>query len=198
MSNAALLIDGLRGLGTLSFSLDDTLHKLDENSALLESEKNGVWDKLRRLIQQMFNKETDPIQYALEYLDPIKGTSKTENLNYTNFRQEAERKSRFLASLANKASSVYKKMEAATDEQALAILSKNIEELQSIHKVMAALDEFFKSEASREDRERVRGIKPELSAIKNGIVKANQKRHEYIAQKEEQEQMKRLGIKDEA
>jgi hypothetical protein len=37
----------------------------------------------------------------------------------------------------------------------------------------------------------MRGIKPELSAIKNGIVKANQKRHEYIAQKEEVEQMKR-------
>jgi hypothetical protein len=77
-------------------------------------------------------------------------------------------------------------------------LSKNIEELQSLHKTLSALDVFFKSEASREDREKVKGIKPELTAIKNGIVKANQKRHEYIAQKEEQEQMKRLGIKDEA
>jgi hypothetical protein len=32
--------------------------------------------------------------------------------------------------------------------------------------------------------------------VKNAIIKANQKRHEYIAQKEELEQMKRLGIGD--
>ncbi len=198
VSFKTLLIDGLRGLGSLSFSLEDTLRKLDENSALIMSRKNSVWDKVRRLIQQMLNKESDSVQYGVEYLDPVKGTTKAETLNYTNFRLEVERKSRFLATLAGKGSTAFKKLEAATDDQALDILAKNIEELQSLHKVMAALDVFFKSEVSRDDRERIRGIKPELSAIKNGIVKANQKRHEFIAQKEEQEQMKRLGIKDEA
>jgi len=198
VSFKTLLVEGLRGLGSLSFSLDDALRKLDENSALILSEKNSVWDKIRRVIQQMLNKESDPVQYAIEYLDPVKGTTKAENLNYTNFRLEVERKSRFLATLANRGSTAFKKLEAATDDQALEVLAKNIEELQSIHKVMAALDVYFKSEVSREDRERIRGIKPELSAIKNGIVKANQKRHEFISQKEEQEQMKRLGIKDEA
>ena len=89
-------------------------------------------------------------------------------------------------------------LETAGEEQLLALLSKNIEELQSMHRTLSALDLYFKTEVPREQRERVRGVKPELTALKNGIVKANQKRHEYIAQKEEQEQMKRLGIKDEA
>ncbi|GHT82559.1 hypothetical protein FACS1894137_01700 [Spirochaetia bacterium] len=30
--------------------------------------------------------------------------------------------------------------------------------------------------------------------MKNAIVKANQRRHDYSAQKEEEEQMKKLGI----
>ncbi len=198
VSFKSMLMEGLRTLGALSFTLDDSLRKLDENSAILESEKNSLWDKVKRVIQQMLNKEPESIFYEVEYFDTILGTSKNERLDYTKFRQDVERKARLLSAFGNRSTGAAKKLEAAEDEQVLSVLSKNIEELQSMHKTMSALDVFFKSEASREDRERIRGIKPELTAIKNGIVKANQKRHEYIAQKEELEQMKRLGIKEEA
>jgi hypothetical protein len=40
----------------------------------------------------------------------------------------------------------------------------------------------------------IRGIKLEITAIKNSVVKANQKRHEYVSQKEEIEQLKKLGV----
>jgi hypothetical protein len=46
----------------------------------------------------------------------------------------------------------------------------------------------------KEDRDKIRGIKPELGTIKNAILRANSKRHEYSAQKEEEEQLKRLGV----
>jgi hypothetical protein len=59
---------------------------------------------------------------------------------------------------------------------------------------LSALDEFFKSKVAAENRERIKGIKPELSALKNSYVKANQLRYEYSAQKEEEEQLKRLGV----
>jgi hypothetical protein len=32
-------------------------------------------------------------------------------------------------------------------------------------------DVYFQSEAAREEREKMRGIKPELTGIKNGIIK---------------------------
>ena len=63
-----------------------------------------------------------------------------------------------------------------------------------MHKTLTALDDFFKSEVDRADRDKVKGVKPELSTIKNAIVRANAKRHEYSAQKEEHEQLKRLGV----
>jgi hypothetical protein len=81
------------------------------------------------------------------------------------------------------------------EDQIIAWLEKNIREVQSVHKTLTALDEYFKTEASRDERDRIKGIKPELSTIKNSILRANQMRHEYSAQKEEEEQMKRLGIK---
>ena len=67
-----------------------------------------------------------------------------------------------------------------------------------MHKILGALDDFFKLETDKEDRDKVKGIKPELAAMKNAIVRANQRRHEFSAQKEEEEQMRKLGIGVEA
>jgi hypothetical protein len=66
--------------------------------------------------------------------------------------------------------------------------------LQSYHKTLGALDEYFKAEVGKQDREKIRGIKPELGTIKNAIIRANAKRHEYSAQNEEEDQLKRLGV----
>ncbi len=191
-----VLLDGLKSLGNLSYILTDTLNKLDDNKMLLDSEQNGFWQKVRQVILKMLNKDLEEVYYDIEYLDPVLGTVKSEKLDFGAFRLELDKKSRYFASLNSRSSSVITKMENASEEQLLSLLSKNIEELQRFHRVLSALDEFFKTEISKENREKVRGIKPEISAIKNAIVKANQKRHEYIAQKEEQEQLKKLGIQD--
>ncbi|MCX7949127.1 MAG: hypothetical protein N2509_03325 [Treponemataceae bacterium] len=197
VSNKNLLIEAFKILGTLSFTFTDVIVKIQENSSILESEKKGFWYKLKKLIQQMLNKDAEPLYYEVEYLDPVLGTKRTEQLNFTQFCVELERKSRYLTGLSTRGSSVLKKIEEATEESLLNTLTKLIEELQSSHRTLNALDEFFKRSVHKENRDRIRGIKPELSALKNSIVKANQKRHEYIAQKEEMEQLKKLGIKDE-
>jgi len=191
-----ILIDSIRSLNGLSHILSDTIIKLDENKLVLDSEQNGFWQKVRQLILKMLNKDLEEVFYDIEYLDPVLGTTKTEKLDFGAFRLELDKKARYLASLSSRTSSLMTKLEQASEDQLLSILSKNLEELQKFHRTLSALDEFFKSEVSKENREKIRGIKPEISAIKNAIVKANQKRHEYIAQKEEQEQLKKLGIQD--
>jgi hypothetical protein len=87
------------------------------------------------------------------------------------------------------------RMENAAEDQLFAYLDKNIDELQAIHKKLLALDAYFKNAVTAEDRGRLHGIKLELEGIKNTIIRTNQKKHEYVSQKEEIEQMKKLGIK---
>jgi hypothetical protein len=50
----------------------------------------------------------------------------------------------------------------------------------------------------RSQRNQVKSVRLETSALKNAVVKSNQKRHEYVARKEESEQLKRLGVSSEA
>jgi hypothetical protein len=190
----AILIEGLNAIGSVYSTMAEVAGKLDDNASLLEEQKQGFWEKLKRLIQQMLNKEPDPTIFDVEYIDPVKGVPVKQKVDFNHFRNEMDRKNKTLTALASRNGAAFTKMQSMTDEQLMGMLEKNIREMQTIHKILGALDDFFKLEAGREDRDKVKGIKPELGVMKNAIVKANQRRHDYSAQKEEEEQMKKLGI----
>jgi hypothetical protein len=189
-----ILIDGLNALGSSHDTIAEIGVKLDENVTLLENRKIGFWEKVRRVIRQMLNKDPEPEIFDVEYLDPIKGVPVREKVDFARFRGEMDRKNRTLTAFASRNGPAFNKMQSMSEEQLLGMLERNIRDAQTMHKLLGALDDFFKLETDKEDREKVKGIKPELAIMKNAIVKANQRRHEFSAQKEEEEQMKKLGI----
>ncbi|MDR1586683.1 MAG: hypothetical protein LBS57_04425 [Treponema sp.] len=186
-----ILLDGLQVVSSVTSSLGEISAKIDSNETLLANRKKGFWEKVRLVFQQMMNKEPDEVIYELEYMDATKGIPVKEKLNFHRFRSEMEKKSRNLASMGTYGAS---KPESMSEEQLITILERAIRDVQSLHHTLTALDEYFKLEAPRESRGKIKGIKPELAAIKNAIIRSNQLRHEYSAQEEEEEQMRRLGI----
>jgi hypothetical protein len=134
----------------------------------------------------------------VEYLDPIKGVPVKEKVDFAQFRGEMDRKTRTLTALASRSGPAFNKMQSMAEDQLLGMLERNIRDAQTMHKILGALDDFFKLETDKEERDKVKGVKPELAVMKNAIVRANQRRHEFSAQKEEEEQMKKLGIGAEA
>jgi hypothetical protein len=193
VSFKAILLEGVHVIGSTSATLSETGVKLDENEALLANRKKGFWEKVKDLLQQMMNKAPDELIYELSYMDATRGAMVREKIDFHKFRAEMERKNRILFSLGVHGSA-QGKLDAMGEDQLIVFLERTIRDVQSLHRTLGALDEFFKAEVPKEDRDKVKGIKPELGAIKNAIVRANQLRHEYSAQKEEEEQMKRLGI----
>jgi len=188
-----ILVDGIHGLGSTATTFSEIIAKIDENHMILEAKKKSFMQKLRELMRQMLNKEHDPIIYEVEYMDPLKGIPVRERINYISFRADLERKVRTLSPMAARGSTTTK-LESMQEEQLIGFLERNIRDMQSLHKTLSAMDDFFKAEVDRTDRDRIKGIKPELGTIKNAILRANSKRHEYSAQKEEEQQLKRLGV----
>jgi hypothetical protein len=188
------LIEGLNAIGAANVIIAEIGERLDENAALLESRKTGIWEKIKRILRQMLNKEPEPAIFDVEYLDPIKGVPIKEKVDFDQFRSEMERKNRTLVALSSRSGAAFNKMQSMSEEQLMGMLEKNIRDVQTMHKILGALDDFFKLEAGKEYRDKIKGIKPELATMKNAIVKANQRRYEFSAQKEEEEQMKKLGI----
>ena len=188
-----ILLDAVIAIGGTAQVFTDISVKMMENQTLLESKKKSFWEKVKKMVQQMLNKESEAVYYDLNYIDPVKGVPIQEKINLTSFQGELDRKIKILNSISSRGPGMAK-LEAMQDEQLISFLEKSLRDLQNIHKTLSALDDFYKAEVDRADRDKVKGIKPELSTIKNAIHRANTKRHEYTAQKDEFEQLKRLGV----
>ena len=186
-----ILLEGVRALGLSSSVMTEIAGKIDENEMTLANEKKGFWKKLKQIIRAMLNSEPEAVVYELIFTDPAKGTQSREYLNLSQFRADIDKRIKILAGM-NGQGPVYTKLKAMTEEQVLGYLERAIRDMQNYYRTMVALDEYFKTSAN-ESRDKIKGIKPELSTIKNCMIKANQVVHEYGAAKEEAEQLKRLG-----
>ena len=187
-----ILLDGIQVIGGASASLTEIAAKLDENQHIMDSQKKGFLQALKELIRQITNAEPDEVVYNIEYIDPASSAKIKEKISFHHFREDLNKKTRILSNFVR--GPAYQKLAAMTEEQIINYLERNIREVQALHKTLNALDDHFKTAVPSEDRAKIKGIKPELSALKNSIVKANQQRYEYSAQKEQEEQMKKLGL----
>jgi len=188
-----ILLDGIVVIGGASNSLTEIINKLLENQGVLDSRKKSFFETIKELIRQITNAEPEEIIYTIDKMDEAKGVSVKEKIYFRQFISDIEKKNKILTSFVR--GPAYNKLAAMSEEQIINYLERNIKEMTTLHKTLNALDDFFKSSATTEDRDKIKGIKPELSALKNTYVKANQLRYDYSAQKEEEEQMKNLGIK---
>lgn len=188
------LLEAVRTLANSSRSLEEAARKLSESAAVLEGRKRSVGERFKEWIQRLTNKEARRRLYEIELSDIATATMKRETLDFDSLLEAVRKKARLFGSIMSKTSPAWKKLENAGEDQLLAFISKNLEELQRHHRRLEGLDTYFKTEANKEERDKLRGIKIELAAIKNHIVTANQKRHEYVARREEVDQMRKLGV----
>ncbi|MCL2270576.1 MAG: hypothetical protein FWC24_04450 [Treponema sp.] len=197
ISYTDILLSGLQALGNSVSVLNEIAQKVDGNQDVLESRKKGFWEKVRQMIRTMMNSAPEEVIYELQFIDQSTGAEVYEHLNFFQFRADFEKKIKIYSRMTAQGP-LFAKLKSMAEEQVFSYLDRAIKDLQSLHRTLAALDEYFKSCVSREERDQIKGIKPDLASVKNCFVKANQIRHEYSAQKEEEEQMKKLGINPDA
>jgi hypothetical protein len=187
-TSKVMLIDGIITISAIASTLLEISEKLEENKFLLENRKLSMWDKIKRVFSLAFNKEPDATYYEVEFNDG-EGKSVKKEVNFGDLLSTIERKAKNLSSASNP-----KRLEALPDEKLVKFLESSVKEARLLHKTINALDEYFKNTISQEDRPKIKGVKPELSTIKNAFVKAHEKYAEYLSVKDEEEQFKRLGI----
>ena len=187
-----ILLDGIVVIGGAGAILNEIGTKVDENESVLRNHRKSIMEKIKELIRQITNAPPEEVIYVIEYIDASKGLPTKEKVQFHQLREEMNKKIKILTSFVR--GPAYQKLSAMTEEQIISYLERNIKDVQAYHKTLSALDDYFKANVVQEDRDKIKGIKPELSAMKNSFVKANQLRYEYSAQKEEEEQFKRLGV----
>ena len=86
------------------------------------------------------------------------------------------------------------KIDSMPEEKIAEFMANQISECNHLIVILNALDDFFKTTAAPSNKSKVRGLKIDITTLKNSIVKANQQRVEYTSYIEEEAQMKKLGI----
>jgi len=187
-----ILLDGILVIGSAGNTLNEIFVKFDENHAVLENRKKGLIHTIKELIRQITKAEPEEVFYTIEYMEPTKSVPTKEKIPFFQYKDDLEKKIRILNSFVR--GPAYQKLANMPEDQIVGHLERNIKDVQNLHKNLSAFDDLFKANVPAEERSKIKGVKPELSALKNSFVKANQLLYEYNSMKEEDEQMKRLGF----
>ena len=192
----AILLVALRVFGAMPGQIIQAKEKIVENHEILESEHNTFWEKLKKALRKAFNIEEKPVFYQISISDQTTDAVRHEKVDYMKFIRELEARARKYASAGIRKAPLYEKISQQSEEKILEYVNQQILECNKMLKYLNGLDEFFKNAPLPQNRQKIKGLKMEITALKNSIVKANQHRSEYSAYVEEEAQLKKLGIKN--
>ncbi len=185
----------VRTLATLTEQYNLVYGKLVNNHDILEMENNTFKQKVFRFMRRMFGLDDPPVEYEVTITERGTDQKKRELITYNTFMENLAKRIKFYGTLSARNSPNYAKMNAQKNDFIFAFISKQISENGTLQNLLEGLDEFFKASVSGLNRSKIKGIKMELTTLKNILVKANQQRSEYAAYVEEEEQLRKLGIK---
>ena len=189
-----LLLDSVHSLVTLGAVYNEIVQKLTANVKILEEGHNSIFDKLKRAFRKAFNLKEPALIYNFVIVDLKKETKTQRPIDINVFISNLARKSGFYSVLENRSSGEFRKISEAAEANIFAFVNKQISENNETLILLNAADDYFKAHAPAKTRNSIKGLKIDLIAVKNALVKANSRRAEYTSYIEETEQLRKIGI----
>lgn len=188
-----LLMEAIVSLNGFSPVLYQLHSKLFENFDLMFSYKKTFFAKLLLAIKKAFGAKEKVRIFNIQITDAKTGSKITKKINVGEFLADLEKKAKIYNKFVINSDEL-ERFKKTDEDTVLIFLNKQISENQQIYSIINELDTLFKNNVELLLRPKVKGLKIDLSSYKNLIITVNKKRGEYISVREENEQMKKLGI----
>jgi hypothetical protein len=189
-----LLMEAVRLILPAGGHLRDALRKVVANQEIIEKSRRGLGGKLRSWLQKRFQSREQSQLVEIRHFDPRTSATQSESIDFQKFVENVRRKSSLFDALSQPDSTSFVRLSEASEQQIDSFLKKNIGELQLQYRRLQGLNEYLRQEAATELKEQLKGIKIELSGLKNCVVRSNHRRYEYVALKEEEVRLRQLGV----
>ncbi len=190
------LLSAVTALGALVPIYATIKAKLSEDFSILEENENQKRNKLINLFRKIFNIKNKQMILNIKLTDNKSQHFSEYKVVAVELLNEIEKKIKIYSAVASKGSEA-KKISESSEDSILDFLNKHISENQKLYLVINSLDVYFKTNVDVLLKPKLKGLKMELSTLHNSIVNINKKRADYISEKEEKEQMEKLGIQNE-
>ncbi len=194
VNTKAMLMDSLITLGGLPSVLQAILEKVKVNHDILEDSHTSFFEKFKKMLRKAFNLEEPPLYYPIIIVEHGTGAKKHEKINYNQFIADIATKAKRYSIFNQKKSQGYAKITSMEEPKLFDFLSAQITDCNRLLVLLNSLDDYFKAAASPQEKSRIKGLKIDITNMKNIVLKTNQRRADYASYVEEVEQMKRLGI----
>jgi hypothetical protein len=171
------LIEGLKTLGSIGDTLHEIVAKIGHNHGVYRRMKKSLGEAIRFFFAVLFKRKRAVNFYECEMVNAA--DSRVEIIDHYVFVEELNRKVKELRTITARGGRPAK-WEKMDEVELLDYLSRNIYDLQRYHRLLTALDRFFKTKAGSQYRNRIKGMLPELSTIKNALSKAIVKYEYYL------------------
>jgi hypothetical protein len=198
VSHKELLVKAVRALAASGFQMKDVIEKIENNHGALSKRKRGLFQALGAFLRRIFGGGEPDLVYEIKYFDVTTASDRRESILYDSFMEEIRKKAGLFRSLLNQESSASRKLMAAPEEKILDFVNRQVSSLQTLHRRLIGMNDYFKEAITKEKSGKFRGLRVELAAIKNSIIKCNQAKGEYVSAREQQVQMEKLGLKAES
>ena len=152
-----------------------------------------IFTKFLEALRRAFNMEEKKHEITILIKDPISNLQKKEIIVLEDFTDNLAKTIRIFRILSSGTSDLQQRLTGMSNEQLLEMLNKYIVICNGYLKTLGGLDDYYKS-TDVILRSKMRGIKIELTTIRNAVIRANQCRAEYNASVEEYLNMKELGL----
>jgi len=189
------LMEAVRNFSACNLPLDAALRKLSDNASLLDSSQDSLGERFQKWLRKLMGIQNKPRVFVIDLFDPVTGAPKRDPLEFDPFLAETHSRIRTLATMAIRNGPAFQTLLQKSEDEILAWFERQFIEVSKTAERFVGLDLFFKTEVPKERRGQVKGIKAEIAQVRTVIGNANKQRHEAVARREEQEQLKRLGIK---
>jgi hypothetical protein len=167
------LIEGLKALGSTGDTFHAIVAKMRHNHGVYRRKKKSLGESIRAFFALLFKGKRTGDVYECEIVHSA--GSRVETINHYGFVEELNRKVKELKTFITGSAAKWEKID---ESELFDYLGQNIRDIQKYHRLLIALDGFYKTKTGPGHKNHIRGIRPELSTIKNALSKAIIK-HEY-------------------
>jgi hypothetical protein len=187
------LLDAVRLLSRAEGEMQSALATLTVNAQRLAGPTRGLSGFLHRLLAALAGRHEKERTVEVEYVE--QDGTRHETVVLAPFLESVKRKVDLMGSLGDEAGQAFTRLAAAADDQLLEFVERQLSDLMVMHRRMGGVNARLQAATppgrSADRRGEAKGIRLELSAVKNFLVKANQKKHEYTTRLEELQQYQR-------
>lgn len=191
----ALLMEAVFAVGGLAPTIQALRSKLEEDFKILFAKKKSIFGSIIDAFKKAFKIKPKEQICEITIRDPKTDAERKDKVVVNEFMDSLAAKERIYTGISNRGPE-FSKIFNASEESIVNFVTKQLSEAKSLFTTINALDIHFKKEVEIINRPKVKGLQIELSALRNSVVAINKKRGEYLSLKEENEQMKKLGISE--